>query len=79
MSKVRLREQTQDDGAAAPAAQSISLRPLRVSGIVITKAELVEALRAYVPALGDVQVTEDGQHFWLMLGEGGDDANSTAS
>lgn len=47
------------------------LRPLRVSGIVIGKADLIEALRAYVPALCDLQVTQDGEHFWLMLDRDG--------
>ena len=69
--KVRLR-----DTAAAPAehngqviAQPTPLAPLRVSGVVVRKGDLVEALRVYVPALRDLQVTEDGEHFWLLLGE----------
>ncbi len=69
MSKVRLREasQTQDDGARP--GETISLKPLRVAGVVIRKADLIEALRVYVPALADVQTTEDGEHFWLLMGE----------
>jgi len=54
---------------AQPAPPAAPLQPLRVSGVVVRKADLIEALRVYVPALEDVQVTEDGDHFWLMLGE----------
>ncbi len=51
------------------ASQAIALRPLRVSGLVVHKAEIIEALRVYAPNLSDLQVTEDGEHFWLMLDE----------
>jgi hypothetical protein len=44
---------------------------MRVEGVVVRKADLIQALRVYVPALADVQVTEDGEHFWLMLGPDG--------
>jgi hypothetical protein len=47
----------------------VPLQPLRVSGVVVRKADLIAALRVYVPALADLQVTEDGEHFWLMLAD----------
>jgi hypothetical protein len=53
-----------ETGGAGPA-----LPPLRVAGIVLAKRDLVAALRVYLPALRDVQCTEDGEHFWLWLGE----------
>ena len=40
-----------------------------MSGVVVRKADLVEALKVYVPNLADLQVTEDGEHFWLLMGD----------
>ncbi len=73
MSKVRLREATpaSDNGATPP--EPIPLKPLRVSGVVVRKADLIEALRIYVRGLTDLQVTEDGEHFWLIVGETGEE------
>jgi hypothetical protein len=69
MARVRLREvpppAEPDDAAARP----IALTPLRISGLVVRKADVVEALRVYAPGLVDLHVTEDGEHFWLLLGE----------
>ena len=73
MGKVRLREAT-DTGAnsnGSTPVQSIPLKPLQVSGIVVRKPDLLEALRVYVPGLVDIQVTEDGEHYWLLLSQGG--------
>ncbi|TAK33710.1 MAG: hypothetical protein EPO21_12170 [Chloroflexota bacterium] len=78
MGKVRLRETGQTDGSETAPAQSISLKPMRVSGVVVRKADLIEALIVYVPALRDIQVTEDGEQFWLILNEGVHDEDSTA-
>lgn len=70
MGKTRLRtgQAAQSNGTTpiTPAA----LQPLRASGVVVTKADLIEALRVYVPQMHDIQVTEDGEHFWLMFVEG---------
>ena len=82
MTKVKLREAAQpeqgrNDATVADAA-AIPLKPLRISGIVVRKADLIEALRIYTPTLRDLQVTEDGEHFWLILGEGGSDGDSAA-
>ena len=68
--KVRLREASPTANGAG-ATPPVALKPLRVSGLVVSKAEVVEALRVYVPGLVDLSVTEDGEFFWLMLGEGG--------
>lgn len=49
------------------APQPIPLRPLDVSGVVVSKAALIDALRVYVPTLADLQVFEDGEQFLLRL------------
>ena len=78
MSKVRLREPSTPQGDGATPPQAVPLEPLRVSGIVVRKTDLVAALRIYVPALADLQVTEDGEHFWLILGEEDGDEGQVA-
>jgi hypothetical protein len=54
-------------GPLAAAVAAAGLQPLRVSGVVVDKAALIEALRIYLPGLSDIVSTEDGDHFWLML------------
>jgi hypothetical protein len=76
--KVRLRELKPVAEESAEASQPSPMRPLRVSGVVVRKADLVEALRVYMPALADLAVTEDGESFWLILGEGGPGADPPA-
>lgn len=49
---------------AVPAAPA--LPPLRVSGLLVAKADLVRALQVYVPQLIDV-VALDGESFALTL------------
>jgi hypothetical protein len=71
MPRVKHRDIPPPDGAA-PAP--IALKPLTVSGLVVAKASLIETLSALVPGLVDIATTEDGEHFWLMLGAGGTDA-----
>ncbi|MBI2938879.1 MAG: hypothetical protein HYY04_00440 [Chloroflexi bacterium] len=66
---MRLREASQAPENGAAPAESIPLRPLKVSGIVVRKADLVEALRIYVPGLSDLRVDEDGEQFFLLLSE----------
>ncbi len=46
--------------------QPRALAPLRVSGLVVAKADLVRALQVYVPQLVDIAVI-DGEHFVLEL------------
>lgn len=55
------------DGPSSPAPRPITLTPLAVSGVVVSKAALIEALRVYVPALVDLEVVEDGERFVLDL------------
>lgn len=56
-----------------------ALPPLRVAGLVVRKADLVEALRvAYAPGLREIQVTEDGEHYWLLLDGGAGDGDPLA-
>ena len=54
------------DGAAPE--RVVPLTPLRVSGLVVHKDDLVATLRTFVPELIDIAVDESGQHFWLLLG-----------
>jgi hypothetical protein len=49
-------------------SDSPALPPLRVSGVVVRKQDLIAALRVYLPELRDVQVTDDGEQFWLACG-----------
>ena len=55
------------NGADEASSQPIPLKPLAVSGICVTKAALIDALRVYVPALVDVEVVEDGERFLLVV------------
>ncbi len=63
--------QTQSSGPEETPPQAPTLAPLRVSGLVVRKADLITALRVYIADLTDLQVTDDGEHFWLLLGEPG--------
>ncbi len=55
------------NGADATSPQPIPLKPLAISGVCVTKAALIEALRIYVPTLIDVEVVEDGERFLLSV------------
>lgn len=66
-----MRESGKPEENVVTEGQTINLKPLRASGVVVAKADLIEALQVYVPGLVDLQVTEDGGHFWLLLGEDG--------
>jgi hypothetical protein len=57
------------DGVAPPGF--VPVCPLRVSGLVVHRSDLVATLRAFVPALADIAVDEGGEHFWLLLGSSG--------
>lgn len=77
MSTVRLRAPAEPPPNGVSSAEP--LPPLRVSGLVLRKADLIAALRVYVPNLADLAVTEDGEYFWLLLGEGGTSDDPAAS
>src|SRR5262249_53547269 len=66
-----------ENGVGSEAARTIPLRPLDISGVLISKPALIEALRVYVPNLADVDQLEDGR-FLLTLareGQGGDEGS----
>ena len=53
--------------ASPPAAEPPRLPPLLVSALMVTRADLVTALRVYVPNLIDVELI-DGDRFLLNVG-----------
>jgi hypothetical protein len=53
----------QAEGARAP-----GLPPLAISALMVTKADLIAALRVYLPQLSDIQVI-DGERFLLSVVE----------
>ena len=44
-----------------------TLPPLAVSALMVTKADLITALRAYLPHLSDIEAI-DGDRFLLSVG-----------
>jgi hypothetical protein len=52
-----------------PAKQVVALRPLVVSGVIITKEHWLEQARTWLPQAADVEVSEDGQRFFVMFRE----------
>jgi hypothetical protein len=56
-----------DVGIAAETAAQIPVRPLLVSGLVVSKAALIETLRTYVPQLNDIAPIGDDR-FELTIG-----------
>jgi hypothetical protein len=76
MPKVRLREPS-PPARNGDGPNGVAIEPLAACGLVVTRAALVATLSGLVPGLRDVVATEDGAHFWLMLGEEGDGARAT--
>ena len=54
-------------GDSLPSPQT-PLRPLAISGVCVTKAALIDALRLYLPGLLNIEVVEDGERFLLSVG-----------
>ena len=79
MSRIRTKSTSHNGAKEEQPAPAVALKPLPASGLVVRKGALVEALRVYVPGLSDIQVTEDGEHFWLMLDEGEKNENQATS
>ncbi|MDA8189665.1 MAG: hypothetical protein M0T85_16110 [Dehalococcoidales bacterium] len=77
MTKPKLRA-PKDDTSTSPEAEAraVPLSPLNVSGVVVKKKDLVEALRIYVPLIADIQAFEDGENFYIILG--GQNGNEAA-
>ena len=67
-----------DNGLARPTAglsadaqvpsSGAALPPLAVSALMVTKADLIAALRVYVPHLADLEPI-DGERFLLTIGQ----------
>jgi hypothetical protein len=55
-----------DDGSLG-SPHGPALPPLAVSALMVTKADLIRALRVYVPHLADLEAI-DGDRFLLSLG-----------
>ncbi|MCL5961452.1 MAG: hypothetical protein M1358_19440 [Chloroflexi bacterium] len=68
MPKLKLKKPDDNGHQAQPQdARPVELTPLNVSGVVVKKKDLVEALRIYVPLIADIQAFEDGEQFYIML------------
>ena len=68
MARPRLRSQATTTAPPPAEAEGTPLPPLKISGIVVKKADLVAALRIYVPTVIDIQPFEDGENFFVVLG-----------
>lgn len=76
-----------DNGLARPTAgpaadgqaqsSGMALPPLAVSALMVTKADLIRALRVYVPHLADLEPI-DGERFLLTVGPGEDERRGEA-
>ena len=56
-----------DLGAPMTAPQPPVLPPLAISALLVTKADLIVALRAYLPHLSDIEVLDGGERFLLQV------------
>ena len=54
------------DGAAPEQAAPLALPPLTVSALMVTKADLIAALRVYLPHLSDIEMI-DADRFLLSV------------
>ena len=52
---------------ATTAVPPPALPPLAISALLVTKADLIVALRAYLPHLGDIEVLDGGERFLLSV------------
>jgi hypothetical protein len=68
-----LSEEAQPAVPQAAPADRLAIPPLNVSALVVTKADLVNALRIYVPQITDVAPL-DGDRFVLGLSGAAQDA-----
>ncbi len=67
---VGLPEVSEANGSRADAAM-VALPPLAIRALMVTRADLVAALRIYVPHLADIEAI-DGERFLLVVGEHAD-------
>ncbi len=54
------------DGQAQP------LPALSVSGVVLSKAQLLDALKIYIPTITDFAPLPDGEHFSILFRQDGE-------
>lgn len=45
------------------------LPPLNISGVVISKTQLMEALKPYIPNISDLSALQGGEHFYILFGQ----------
>ena len=50
-------------------ALGAALPPLGVAGLLVTRAQLIQALRIYLPSLAEVRALEGSEAFLLIFGE----------
>lgn len=73
-----LTETVDGEGAAAGvSAAPLQLPPLTISALMVTKADLVAALRVYLPHLADIEAI-DGNRFLLTVGAEHSSSNGVA-
>ncbi len=56
------------DGTTAGQAPA-PLAALKISGVVLSKREVLEALRNFLPAAQEFGALPDGQRFFLLVGD----------
>jgi hypothetical protein len=59
-----------ENGATPEASRTIPLKPLEISGVLISKAALLEVLRVYISNVADVDQLEDGRFLLTLAPEG---------
>lgn len=55
-----------EEAAPAGSVEGLAIPPMGISGLVVTKADLIAALRIYVPLLADIAPL-DGERFVLSM------------
>lgn len=58
-----------DNPAPLPVGQPAesTVPPMAITGVVVTKGQLLDALRVYVPTIRDFAPLPDGQHFSILF------------
>lgn len=55
------------DEAFGAALSQPALPPLAISALLVTKADLIAALRVYLPHVSDIEVLDGGERFLLSV------------
>ncbi len=61
----------EDRGPEPGEAPVVQVQPLEVTGLVLTKAALLKALRIYVPTLVEIEPDGAGDRYVLTVGQAG--------